>query len=204
MTGPDPSLSAEGLRRQAAAERRDGFHDTARALEYRARQIERGELVDPVDLDSLMFVSRDGERRIVPPNDRELALARRLLADRGMWQQGIGEHTLATALAAVREGSTLPGTRSVVSTETHVAARQWPEAQPSAVRATYRRWSDELLAHGVRPVGWPASPTIEFLRWSRRLEGAPDERHAGLERVPSDEYAYDLVCVRIETEAVPA
>jgi hypothetical protein len=35
--------SAE-LRRQAAAHRRDGFHNAARALEYRATMIERGEL----------------------------------------------------------------------------------------------------------------------------------------------------------------
>lgn len=168
--------------------------------------------LEPINLDTLLFITRDGIRHIIEPNPRERELARMLLSDRAAWQPGLGEQSLATALAAVREGSTLEGPRSSVGGEQHVSGRLWdhePALQLRARQTVRVQWMRELHEHGLRPIGWPPI-VVEHYAWRpgyATSTPAADDRHAGMVLLTTGQVEAgaraDYVCLRIEGEAVP-
>lgn len=184
-----------GLRRQAAAQRADGFHDAARALEYRARQLALELVAEPIDLDSLLFIGSDGVRHIVDPNPREVELARRFTRGLPMGERALTERSLAHAFAAVREGSTLEGRRSTVGASYTVPAevyrREGVDRLSLIRRAVRVRWARELFDKGLRPIGWPSVIARGYRYGDLRYE-----REVPLDRA-------DVVVYRVEGEAVP-
>lgn len=168
------------------------------------------EWAEPVDLDRLLFVDVDGVRHLGMPNRDEEQLAAALARDVVILGAMVAAPALAMALAAVREGSTLPGPRSVVRAELHLIGRAWrdPDARRQAERAVRRKWFDELERHGHRPVGWPVIEVTRYgysSEWALSLIG-PDDRHPGFVRLPADtpDAEVDLACLEVRSATVPA
>lgn len=162
---------------------------------------------EPVDIDSLIFESIAGERRLGRPGRRDLALAERLIADRGLWQPLGGTEYLATVLAAVREGSTVEGARQLVGAVVTVSRRAIEgtegDAERHATRAVWRRWSDELHAHALRPIGWPAVERTHLAFGTTTVHDSHHPERHGLVVVPADA-EWTLLELRLRCEAVPA
>lgn len=168
--------------------------------------------IEPVDLDSLLFVNVDGERQLGRPNGRERALAEALLRDRALLSRSMGmQETLATVLAAVREGSTIEGRRSTVEAYVNVSryvieSPQRADAEASATRALWRRWIDELAEHSLRPVGWP-TVTRRHLAWTVEAAMFRTRRNGtdpGMVEVEPELHGdWHLVQLGLECEAVP-
>lgn len=162
--------------------------------------------LEPVDLDSLIFTTIAGEQRIGQPNGRERQLAHSLLADPA-WRSGLGETALATVLAAVREGSTVEGPRqrvgATVTVSRCVIEGTGGDAERSATRAVWRRWSDELHVHGLRPIGWPTVQRTH-LAFGRTIEDDPAHPERRGLTVVGPDADWALLELRLECEGVPA
>jgi hypothetical protein len=76
------------------------------------------------------------------------------------------------------------------------------EAGTQVTRQLWRRWSDELHAHGLRPCGWPAVQRTH-LAFGLTMEDDPAHpERRGLVVVGPDD-GWDLLELRLECEAVP-
>lgn len=155
---------------------------------------------EPVDLEPLLFVSSDGNRRLGTPNRLDRALAEALIADRALWQP-YGDTYLATVLAAVREGSTIEGPRKIVNGHTEIprqiyAGPDGVRTIESATKHAWRSWFGELVRGGLRPVGWPTVQRT-YLAWP--VLGAST---TGLVEV--DPERAEILALSVSCETVPA
>lgn len=155
----------------------------------------------PVDLDLLLFVDANGDRRFGVPNPFEQRLAEALLRDRVLWRYA-DANTLATVLAAVREGSTLTGQRREVGCAVRVGGEVWrrePGAEAVARERCRTGWARRLARDGLRPVGWPPIE-VTPLRWPTRSDSASVTRDS---MMPTNVDHCDVVLVAISGPAVP-
>ena len=162
---------------------------------------------DPVDLPYI--VESSGRRRLVEPNELERKLAAELLRRAA---SVVGLHLvdpadeLALAMAQAREGDTLPGRRTPITTTIAVEGRLWHEDRggiQAAARGTVRRrWAADLAERGLRPLTWHPI-TVHGYRWPHVPILDTTQRGDGYPWPEVELESADLVHVRIAGDAVP-